>query len=116
MDILVDGVTISDVIALNGFHWSRKDVEGPNAGTNLNGNKIRDRLASKINMDFACIPLRPSRFGGLMQQIAPEYVTVTLDDPIDGATSKIMYAPAADADFDKSTDYWTGAKFTLEER
>jgi hypothetical protein len=116
MDILVDGESISDVIALNGFHWNRKDVEGPNAGTNLNGNRIRDRVASKIDMEFSCVPLRPARFSGLMQQIAPEYVTVNLDDPIDGDTSKIMYAPSAGAGYDKSTNYWTDAKFTLEER
>ena len=48
---------ITSYIALGGFKNSRNDIDGPNAGRNIQGTMIRDRVAQKTRIDITLIPL-----------------------------------------------------------
>lgn len=115
MDIYINGELISDIIAFQGFHQKRKNVNGRNGGVNLLGDTILDLLNRKIQADFKCLPISPARYRLLLQQLSPKTITVDFSDR-DGNVSKLMFASSdLDADYDKSTGFWTDAQFSLEE-
>ena len=118
--ITIDGTDITDLIAYNGFKWGRHDVDGQNAGRNINGTMIRDRVAVKVRLDITCRPLTDSEHTMLMQLLVPEFVQVTYEDPIDGLTTKTMYANNHNSTFlikkPWGTEYWGSVTFPLVER
>ena len=107
-------------IAKDGFNWSRNDLDGPNTGRALDGNLIRDRVATKIRLDITCRPLKSSEVRNLLNAIYPEFVTVRYDDPMQGYVSKTMYANNNKVKFGtKYTDgeeVWVDITFPLIER
>lgn len=118
--IYIDSVDITPFIAFNGLKWSRHDVDGPNAGRTLSGLMIRDRVATKIRLDIKCRPLNQTDLYLLLTTISPEFVSVTYDDPMEGPTTKTMYANNNEATFfkqkDDNTEIWTDISFPLVER
>ena len=118
--IRIDNVDITRFIAAGGVKWSRNDVDGPNAGRNINGDMIRDRVGTKIRLDITCRPLRHDEHSMLMQLLMPEFVQVRYDDPVYGVTTKTMYANNHNSTFFRKmpngTEYWDGVSFPLIER
>ena len=119
MTVIIDGVNITPYIKMGGVGWSRYDVDGPNAGRNINGKAIRDRVATKIRLDVSCIPLELSKLRTVLNLIYPEYVTVTYDDPMYGRRTARMYSnnnPATHA-FTRpdGTEIWDSISFPLVE-
>lgn len=118
--IYIDSVDITPFIAFNGLKWGRHDVDGPNAGRTLSGLMIRDRVATKIRLDIKCRPLNQTDLYLLLTTISPEFVSVTYDDPMEGPTTKTMYANNNEATFfkqkDDNTEIWTDISFPLVER
>ena len=118
--IYIDSVDITPFIAFNGLKWSRHDIDGPNAGRTLSGLMIRDRVATKIRLDIKCRPLNQTDLYLLLTTISPEFVSVTYDDPMEGPTTKTMYANNNEATFfkqkDDNTEIWTDISFPLVER
>ncbi len=90
--ISIDGVDITGLIARGGIKWSRNDVDGPNAGRNMAGTMIRDRIATKIRLDITCRPLRNTEHTMLLNLLEPTSVEVIYDDPLEGVVTKQMYA------------------------
>lgn len=90
--IKINDTDITDMIAYNGLKWSRNDVDGPNAGRNMLGTMIRDRIATKIRLDVTCRPLKEAEHHLLLNLIAPVTVTVMYEDPLQGLVQKTMYA------------------------
>ena len=90
--IKINGTDITDMIAYNGLKWSRNDVDGSNAGRNMLGTMIRDRVATKIRLDVTCRPLKEAEHHLLLNLIAPVTVTVMYEDPLQGLVQKTMYA------------------------
>jgi hypothetical protein len=91
----IDGTDITPYIAYNGISWQREDIDGPNAGRDLNGNLIRDRVATKYRADITCRPLDPEESAILFTLIAPEWITVVTDtNPYTGSveTTYTMYS------------------------
>lgn len=120
MQVSINGTDITDYIAYQGVKWSRNDIDGPNAGRNLAGTMIRDRVTTKIRMDITCRPLLKSEHNILLNLILPEYVTVTYDDPMYGRTSKIMYSNNNDSEHcilkSSGQEWWHNITFPLIER
>ena len=118
--VVIDGVDITDLIAYNGLTWKRNDVDGWNAGRNIRGDMIRDRLATKIRLDVKCRPLKSEEHSMLMQLLMPEYVQVTYDDPVYGLTTKTMYANNNSSTFlikhPDGEEFWGDVSFPLVER
>ena len=118
--IKIDGTDITNLIAYNGLKWSRNDVDGPNAGRNINGDMIRDRVGTKIRLDVTCRLLNQDEHSMLMQLLMPEFVQVTYDDPVYGLTTKTMYANNHSSTFlikkPSGREYWGGVSFPLVER
>ena len=117
----IDGVDILPYIAFRGLKWSRGDVDGPDAGRNMNGTMLRQRVATKIRLDVTCRPLKTSEASTVLTAIMPEYVTVQYTDPQLGTTvTKTMYANNNPANFlimrENGTEYWDGITFPLVER
>lgn len=46
---------LTPYIALGGFKNSRNDIDGPNAGRNIEGTMLRDRVAIKTRIDIKFI-------------------------------------------------------------
>ena len=119
MRYLIDGSDITDYIKFGGVKWSRNDVDGPNAGRNLKGDMIRDRVATKIRMDIACRPLTGEEHTRLMRLLMPDNITVNYDDPVYGSASKVMYANNHSSEYlmrdTKGTEYWHNVSFPLIE-
>jgi len=82
--IVIDGTEITNLIAYNGLTWKRNDVDGPNAGRNINGDMIRDRVGTKIRLDIKCRLLTGEEHSMLMQLLMPEFVQVSYDAPVMG--------------------------------
>lgn len=118
--IYIDSLDITPFIAFGGIKWSRHDVDGPCAGRTLSGDMVRDRVATKIRLDITCRPLTQSDLYVLLNAISPEFVSVAYDDPMEGPTTKTMYANNNGATFfkkkDDNTEIWTDITFPLVER
>jgi len=48
---------ITPYIKFGGWKDSRNDVDGSNAGRNIEGTMIRDRVATKYRVDITCTPI-----------------------------------------------------------
>lgn len=119
MRILINGTDITDYIKFGGVKWGRNDVDGPNAGRNLEGTMIRDRVATKIRLDISCRPLTDTEHTRLMNLLMPDNITVNYDDPVYGSASKVMYANNHSSEYlmrdEKGREYWHNVSFPLIE-
>lgn len=117
--IMIDGVDITSLIAAEGVDWSRNDVDGPNAGRNLNAREIRDRIDTKIRLDITCRKLTWEELQRLAAVLYPEFVSVTYDDPLFGHRSAMFYCSKQEAGIfrrRRSTEQWTPKPFALVEQ
>lgn len=118
--VIINGVDITRFIRFQGLKWSRNDVDGPNAGRNMIGDMIRDRVATKIRIDISCRPLTSDEHQMLMNLIMPEFVTVMYNDPVYGFTSKTMYANNNNSEYcickSDGREYWHNVTFPLIEK
>ena len=118
MRVIINGTDITKYIRHRGVKWSRNDVDGPNAGRNLSGTMIRDRVATKIRLDVNCKPLTDEEHSRLMNILSPDRVSVSYDDPCDGFVTKIMYANNHSSEYlmrTRATEYWYNVSFPLIE-
>ena len=119
MQILINGTDITDYVGFRGLKWSRNDIDGPNTSRTLDGELIRDRVATKIRLDLTCRPLTATEHQMLMNLILPEFVSVTYDDPMYGRRTATMYANNHDSEYcirqKNGTEYWYNVSFPLIE-
>lgn len=120
MRVVINGFDITDYIAFQGLKWSRNDVDGSNAGRNLAGTMIRDRVATKIRWDISCRPLTSEEHTNLMNAILPEFVSVSISDPLYGDHSSVMYSNNHSSSYcikyKNGVEYWHDISFPLIER
>ncbi len=80
----------------------------------------RGRVAVKVRLDVTCRPLTSAEASVVLNAIAPEFVTVRYDDPMQGSVSKTMYSnniPALCATvYENGSARWEGLSFPLIER
>ena len=118
MTFQISGTDITPYIAYGGLKWQRADVDGPNAGRDIDGNLIRDRKAVKIRWDVTCVPLTAEQMATILSLIQPEWVMVTYTDPVTGnnVTSQ-MYANNFGMNYQMITrqgvEYYAGLTFPL---
>ena len=74
--ITINSTDITGFIAEGGVKWSRNDIDGKNAGRDLSGTEIRDRLCTKIRLDIRCRKLTYQELQTLLTALYPEFVTV----------------------------------------
>ena len=91
MRVYIDGTDITDFIKYQGLKVGRHDVDGPNAGRNIAGTMIRDRVATKMRLDITCRPLYTDEVATINNLISAEYVTVQYEDP-SGTKSFVAYS------------------------
>lgn len=120
MKFKINGTDISGWIKAEGLTWQRNDVEGPNAGRNMDATMIRDRKAQKITWSVPIRPLRKYEVQQLLTLINPEYVFVECDDPLWGDDRTAYFysnnVPAAFKFTDANgTEWWDGISFPLVE-
>ncbi len=112
-------VSITPMIGLGGVKWTRNDVDGPNAGRNIEGTMERDRVATKIRLDITCTMLTSTSLSTLLNLIYPEYVHVRYSDPMLGTRTVWMYSnnnPAVFSHYDlQSQEWWKEITFPLIE-
>lgn len=120
MILKINEVDILPYVAYKGIKWQLSDLDGPSAGRTLDGVMHRARVASKARLDITCRPLKASEAATVLQAIKPEYVKVEYIDPMEGHTTKTMYANNRPATHlliqDDGTEWWDGIVFPLVER
>ncbi len=117
----INGFDIVPYIAFQGLKWQRSDIDGPNAGRNMSGDTIRDRIAIKIRWDVTCRPLTSSELSKILQSIEPEFVTVTYTDPVTNSVkSDQFYSNNFPVSYlikrPNGTELWGGLTFPLIQR
>jgi hypothetical protein len=118
--ITIDGTEITSMIERRGVNWSKNVIDGPNAGRTMSGLMIRDVVANKIRLDIKCRDLTLAQLRLLLTLIAPDFVTVSYNDPEQGPVTKTMYsnnysATLAEMCEDGEED-WEEISFPLIER
>lgn len=121
MVLKIDGIDIVPYVAYGGFKWQRSDVEAVDAGRGLDGELLRNRVATKIRLDITCKPLTTQEASAILTAILPEWVEVTYMDPQIGAeVTRTMYSNNNPASFLTRTfdglEYWGGITFPLIEK
>lgn len=120
MYLLVNGFDMTEYIDAGGFSWQRNDLDGKNAGRTLDGLMHRDRVAMKMKINISLKPLTGPQIRAVLNEIKPQYVTVTYDDPQDGRRTGTFYSNNAAAEcavvYRDGTELWKGIKFPLIER
>jgi len=120
MQIMIDGTDIMRFVEFGGLKWSRTDKAGTNEGSNLNGDMIRDRVATKIQLDVSCMPMTTEDHELLANLILPKYVSVVYDDPMYGRRSGFFYVESTGSEFflrkSDGTELWKGVAFQLKEK
>ena len=116
----VNNVNLLPYIVEDGLKWTRFDVEAPDTGRTLDGVMHRCRVAVKVRLDVTCRPLTAAEAATVLNAIAPEFVTVRYEDPMQGSVTKTMYSnniPALCATvYPDGTARWEGLAFPLIER
>lgn len=117
----ISGTDITPYIAWGGLKWQRADVDGPNAGRDMTGSLIRDRLAIKYRWDVTCKPLTASQMSTILSLIQPVWVQVTYTDPVTNSTvTRTMYANNFGMNYQMITregvEYYAGLTFPLVQK
>lgn len=73
----INGTDITPYIKFGGIKYTRNDVDGKNAGRNMLGDLIRDRVATKAKWNVECVPLSEGDLRTLYNLLMPETFTVT---------------------------------------
>lgn len=120
MVLKINGVDITPYIAYQGVKWQRADVDGPNAGMNMYGYTIRNRLRTRHRLDVTCRPLKLNEASLVLSLIKPTSVMVTYTDPeIGGEVTREMYSNNIPAQFlirrKNGVELWGGITFPLVE-
>ena len=115
--IKINNYDITEWIAEKGIKWSRNDLDGPNAGRNLDGTMIRDLVATKVRLDITCNDLYDEELQALLDLIIAQYVEVEYKDPHYGVRTVTIYsnnhsATASYTDEDGRL-VWTDVSFPL---
>lgn len=118
MTFSINGTDITPYIAFGGLAWQRADVDGPNAGRTMNGDMVRDRIATKVRWDVTCRPLKSAELSVVLQAIQPEYVTLNYTDPVTATEqSTVFYSNNIPVSFSHITpggeEWWIGLTFPL---
>ena len=117
----INGTDITPYVAWGGLKWQRADVDGPNAGRDMTGNLIRDRIATKYRWDVTCKPLTAAQMSTILSLIAPTWVSVTYTDPVSNSVvTRTMYANNFGMNYQMITregvEYYVGLTFPLVQR
>lgn len=121
--LIINGTDYTGYIkAGGGYAIKRNDVDGENSGrVTMDATMQRDRRAVKMEITVACRPLTGAEAKKLLNDIYPEFVTVSYYDPRVGMVyDKQMYSNNVPAEFlfrkPDGTEWWDGIKFPLIER
>ena len=120
LQVIIDGVDITDYIAFQGLKRGRSDIDSPNAGRTLDGVMHRGRVATKLRWDVTCRPLKDAELTTIENLLMPEYITVTvIGDPHYGTWQRRCYSNNTSAEYlirkPNGTQYWAGITFPLIE-
>lgn len=86
MIFYINGTDIKQYLKYGGIKKKRNDIDGPSAGRNLQGDLIRDRVATKMRWDCTTMPMPLSKANELCALLQPEWLSVRTDFTIDGTT------------------------------
>lgn len=108
------------LIEPGGIKRSPRFVYGQNAGTTKDGKAYIDRIATKIDYEIKFRPMSEQEMGALLSEIAAEYFTVTLTDPVYGGRTFEAYCDNSGAtQFLRRAEaeyWWNGISISIKER
>lgn len=84
MEFYVNGTNIIPYLKFGGLKMKRNDIDGTNAGRDLTGTLIRDRVATKMRWDCTTHPMPLSQANELLSILQPEWISVRTDYTLDG--------------------------------
>lgn len=115
--ISINGVEISTP---KSFSLDIMDIDGE-TNRNLNGDLLRDRIATKRKIECEWPPLTQSEMSILLKAVSDVFFEVTFPDPQEGMCTKTMYvgdrnAPAYFYNTKTKQVEWNGLKMNFIER
>lgn len=114
----IDSVDFTSFLQSDGLKWSRNDIDGPNAGRDMNGTMRRGRVAVKSKLKLTCRPLNHTEMAALNASLNHETIEVTYLDPIRGLYTGEFYGSSVDGTTAMTFGgdvLWTGTTFSLIE-
>lgn len=119
MTFVINGLDIMPFVADGGIDWQRKDVEGPAAGTAINGRPIRDKRAELYSWTLTCMPLTAAQLATVLSAISPSSIQATYTDPETNAleTDYQAFADTSGIQLKRETqngiEYFSGLSFPV---
>lgn len=86
MNFYVNGTDITPYLKYQGIKMKRNDIDGPNAGRDLTGTLIRDRVATKMRWDCTTHIMPLAQAQELLEILQPEWISVRTNYTLDGTT------------------------------
>lgn len=120
--LIINGTDYTGYIDANGgYSISRNDVDDNSAGRTMDAKMQRGRIAVKYRLNIKCRPLTGAETQKILNDIYPEYVSVTYYDPRIGTRKNVeMYSNNVPAEYlftkPDGTEWWRGISFPLIER
>lgn len=119
MTFTFNDVDLMPYVADGGITWRRKDIEGGAAGTAINGQPIRDKVAEQYQWTLKFMPLTLSEISTILTAVKPAYAPATFTDPETGTemTDPEAFANAADITLKRTTrngvEYFNGLQIPI---
>ena len=76
----IDGHDITPYIDFKGLKYSLTDLDSEETSRNLDGELMRNRVASKVRWDVPCKPLKTSEIMQLFSWLRPEFFQLRATD------------------------------------
>lgn len=89
MRLIVNGYDFTPFI--KSLQDSSNDVDGPNAGRNITGTMIRDRLCTKKKLTVGIIPVTAATLNAMKSALSPAEFTVLYQDDSGVSSAYQMY-------------------------
>lgn len=115
----IGGLDLTELVAEGGLKWSRNDLDSDKSGRTLDGVMHRTRVAMKRKLSVTLRRLDTQQLMAVNQALAPQFVTVTYLDPLDGAATRVFYSSTVEAAVQTvagGRTFWDGVTFSLIER
>ena len=120
MRVYIDGTDITDFIKYQGLKVGRHDVDGPNAGRNIAGTMIRDRVATKGKWDVQLTGVVKAQDAQIiLTLVQPATFSIKTDLPTGTLTTYNVYTNNIPVQFSMQrpdgSEYYSGVTIPIVE-
>lgn len=115
----INGTDYSQLLTKYEWVETPRQIDGPNAGTAINGDEIYDIVATKCDFSHGCRPLTGASYNALCALMAQNPVTVEYDSAFTNAVRTVqarMTVTAASLVIDGTVKYYNGITLNFKQK